>query len=109
VHPRFGVPHRAELAVGVVVAILVSVVDLRGAIGFSSFAVLAYYAVANASALTLRADENRAPRIVPLVGLAGCLVLGFSLPVASMVSGSVVIAIGAAIWVIRHGRRALSP
>jgi hypothetical protein len=36
-------------------------------------------------------------------------VLGFSLPVASMVSGSVVIAIGAAVWVIRHRRRALSP
>jgi APA family basic amino acid/polyamine antiporter len=108
VHPRFGVPHRAEVAVGVVVAILASVVDLRGAIGFSSFAVLAYYAVANASALTLRADENRAPRLIPLAGLAGCLVLGFSLPVASVVAGSMVIAIGAAIWAIRHGRRALS-
>jgi APA family basic amino acid/polyamine antiporter len=30
-----------------------AVVDVRGAIGFSSFAVLLYYAIANASAWTL--------------------------------------------------------
>ncbi|WP_138909998.1 APC family permease, partial [Streptomyces chryseus] len=50
VHPRFQVPHRAELAVGAVVAVVAAVGDVRGAIGFSSFGVLAYYAVANASA-----------------------------------------------------------
>ncbi|MFD8809882.1 APC family permease, partial [Streptomyces sp. NPDC059597] len=53
VHPRFKVPHRAELAVGAVVAVLAAVTDVRGAIGFSSFGVLVYYALANASALTL--------------------------------------------------------
>ena len=58
VHPRFNVPHRAELAVGAVVAVLAGTVDVRGTIGFSSFGVLVYYAVANASALTLRRDEE---------------------------------------------------
>ena len=53
VHSRFGVPHRAEVAVGVVVALLAAVADVRGVIGFSSFAVLVYYAIANASAWTL--------------------------------------------------------
>src|SRR4051794_28449835 len=46
VHPRFKVPHRAELLVGAVVAVLAATVDVRGAIGFSSFGVLAYYAIA---------------------------------------------------------------
>jgi APA family basic amino acid/polyamine antiporter len=100
VHPRFGVPHRAEIAVGVVVAVLVSVVDLRSAIGFSSFAVLVYYAVANASALTLRTR-----RLIPAAGLAGCLVLAFSLPAASVISGSAVIAIGALVWAVRRAIR----
>jgi hypothetical protein len=36
VHPRHRVPHRAELAVAVLVAAAVLAVDLRGAIGFSS-------------------------------------------------------------------------
>jgi APA family basic amino acid/polyamine antiporter len=96
VHPRFGSPHRAEIAVGVVVAVLAAVVDLRGAIGFSSFAVLLYYAIANASALTLRG------KVIPVLGLLGCLVLAFSLPVASVVTGVVVVAVGAAAYALRR-------
>ncbi|WP_101255438.1 APC family permease [Streptomyces barkulensis] len=102
VHPRFGVPHRAELAVGAVVAVVAATGDLRGAIGFSSFGVLAYYAVANASAWTLGPGEGRPPRIVPAVGLAGCVVLAFALPLASVVSGAAVLAAGAASYGVRR-------
>ncbi|WP_367128755.1 APC family permease [Saccharothrix sp. HUAS TT1] len=104
VHPRHGVPHRAEVAVGITVAVLAAVVDLRGAIGFSSFAVLAYYAIANASAWTLRRDEGRPPRAVPAAGLLGCLVLAFTLPVASVLTGAAVLAVGALAWAARRGR-----
>ncbi|GAB3007398.1 APC family permease [Saccharothrix stipae] len=102
VHPRFRVPHHAEIAVGVAVAVLVSVVDLRGAIGFSSFAVLVYYAIANASAWTLRRDEGRPPRIVPATGLLGCLVLAFTLPGSAVLAGGAVLALGAATWFARR-------
>ena len=44
---------------------LVVVTDLRGAIGFSSFCVLAYYAIANASAWTLPPSQRRWPRRSP--------------------------------------------
>ncbi|WP_208401073.1 APC family permease [Amycolatopsis viridis] len=100
VHPRFAVPHRAEVTIGVVVAALVLVTDLRGAIGFSSFAVLTYYAIANASAWTLRKR-----RVVPAVGLAGCVVLAFSLPVASVISGVVVLAVGVVAWFVTSRHR----
>lgn len=63
VHPRYEVPHRIELTIGVAVAILAAFTDIRGAIGFSSFAVLAYYSVTNASALTLVDDESRSPAL----------------------------------------------
>ncbi|GGP50034.1 hypothetical protein GCM10010185_22780 [Saccharothrix coeruleofusca] len=105
IHPRHRVPHHAEIAVGVTVALLASAVDLRGAIGFSSFAVLVYYAVANASAWTLRVDEGRPPRAVPVVGLLGCLLLAATLPTASVLSGAAVLALGAAVWVIRRPHR----
>lgn len=102
VHPRFKVPHRAELAVGAVVAVVAATVDVRDAIGFSSFGVLAYYAVANASAWTLGPGEGRPHRLVPAVGLTGCLALAFALPSASVVSGAaVLVAGGAAYWVRR--------
>jgi basic amino acid/polyamine antiporter, APA family len=97
VHPRFGSPHRAEIAVGLVVAVLAAVVDVRGAIGFSSFAVLAYYAIANASAMTLRG------KVIPVLGLIGCVVLAFSLPVASVLAGAVVVLLGAVAYWARRG------
>ncbi|QES46627.1 amino acid permease [Streptomyces venezuelae] len=106
VHPRFQVPHRAELAVGAVVAVLAATTDVRGAIGFSSFGVLAYYAIANASAWTLTAEEGRPARIVPVLGLAGCLVLAFALPQASVFSGAAVLALGATVYAVR---RTLTP
>jgi len=102
VHPRFKVPHRAELALGVVVAILAAATDVRGAIGFSSFGVLAYYAIANASAWTLTPAEGRPPRIVPIIGAAGCVILAFSLPFTSVLWGAAVILIGAALYGLRR-------
>lgn len=99
VHPRFQVPHRAELAVGAVVAVLAATVDVRGAIGFSSFGVLAYYAVANASAWTL--GSAPAARVVPAVGLLGCMVLAFSLPAVSVAVGAGVLAVGVAAYGVR--------
>ncbi|MFF5264707.1 APC family permease [Actinomadura viridis] len=102
VHPRFAVPHRAELAVGAVVAVLAATADLRGAIGFSSFGVLLYYAVANASAWTLRRDEGRPAPVIPVVGLAGCLLLAATLPVTSVLAGAAVLAAGAAVYLARR-------
>jgi APA family basic amino acid/polyamine antiporter len=98
VHPRFGSPHRAEVVVGVVVAVAAAVVDLRGAIGFSSFAVLLYYAIANASAWTLER------KVIPTVGLAGCLLLAVLLPVSSVLAGAAVVALGAAVYGVRRLR-----
>ncbi|MFF4321233.1 APC family permease [Streptomyces sp. NPDC001568] len=102
VHPRFGVPHRAELAVGAVVALLAATTDVRGAIGFSSFGVLAYYAIANASARTLTPGEGRPNRLVPVIGLAGCAVLGFALPLSSVVAGAAVLSVGAGVYGLRR-------
>lgn len=101
VHPRFGVPHVAELTVGAAVVVLVLVADLRGAIGFSSFGVLLYYLVANWSALTQPAAERLVPRWLSWAGAIGCVVLVVTLPVASIVAGAAVFAVGAAVRGIR--------
>ncbi len=78
VHPPVRGAYRAELAVGVVVALLAATADLRGVIGFSSFAVLVYYLIANASAWTLSAKPWS--RLVAVVGAVGCVVLAAFLP-----------------------------
>lgn len=83
-------------------------VDLRAAIGFSSFTVLTYYAIANASAWTLPAEQRRWPRTLAAAGILGCAALAVTLPIASALSGAGVLAVGAVIWAIRH-RAASAP
>jgi APA family basic amino acid/polyamine antiporter len=94
VHPRFSVPYRAELALGLIVCILIALTDLRGAIGFSSFGVLLYYFIANASAWTQSRRDRRYPRFLSVAGAIGCLVLVIALPLSSIVAGIIVLAIG---------------
>jgi APA family basic amino acid/polyamine antiporter len=96
VHPRFRVPHRAELTLAGVVGVLVLSAELRGVIGFSSFGVLVYYAIANAAAFTQPAEQRRWPRGLNVLGLLGCLVLVVSLPMASVLAGLVMFAVGLA-------------
>ncbi len=98
---RARVPRAAEVAVGVLVLVVVLLADLRGAIGFSSFGVLLYYAVANASAWTLR-REWAPGAVVPVVGLAGCLVLALSLPLPSVLGGAAVVLLGLLALAVRR-------
>uniref|UniRef100_A0A5Q5CDG3 Amino acid/polyamine/organocation transporter, APC superfamily n=1 Tax=Mycobacterium sp. (strain JLS) TaxID=164757 RepID=A0A5Q5CDG3_MYCSJ len=105
VHPRYQVPHHAELALAVVVSVLVLTADLRDVIGFSSFGVLIYYAITNASAFTQPAAQRRWPRWLNVAGLAGCLILTATLPWPSVLAGAAMFAIGlAGRWLI-VGRR----
>lgn len=100
VHPRYSVPHRAELALAVLVAGLVLIGDIRTVIGFSSFGVLLYYFVANLSAFTQTAGDRRYPRFLAVLGALGCAVLAATLPLVSVVAGLGVAAVGLAVSVL---------
>ncbi|XTZ16294.1 APC family permease [Micromonospora echinospora] len=106
VHPRHRVPHRAELAVAAVVILVVLLFDVRGAIGFSSCTVLVYYAITNASALTLAPEPGRKlpVRALAVAGLAGCLLLTVNLPLPSVLAGFGVLALGT-LWYALRPRR----
>jgi len=101
VHRRHRVPHVAGLAAGLVVAGVVAIADVRGAIGFSSVLVLVYYALANASALRLPAGRAGLPRAVAVAGLVGCLAVAAALPPASVLAGAGILMLGFAGWVLR--------
>ncbi|MBQ1023721.1 amino acid permease [Micromonospora sp. C95] len=96
VHPRYRVPHHAEIALAAVVGAVVASVDLRGVIGFSSFGVLVYYAIANVAAFRQPRRERRWPRWLNVLGVAGCLVLVATLPWQSVIAGLVMFGLGLA-------------
>ena len=104
VHPRYHVPDHAELAVAAAVTVLVLTTDLRGAIAFSSFGVLTYYAIANASAWTQRGEWRRWPRALNAIGLVGCVTLVATLPVSAVAAGLTMFAAGLAWRVIIQTR-----
>jgi len=94
VHPRWQVPQHAEIAIAVIVIGIVLVADLRGAIGFSSFGVLLYYLIANASAFRQQGEARRYPKALQVIGALGCLLLVNTLPVPSSLIGLGVVLIG---------------
>ncbi len=101
VHPRFGTPHHAEVTVAVLVSALALTVDLREVIGFSAFGVLLYYLVANAAAFTQDPAHRRYPRALQVGGALGCAVLALAVPLASLLAGAVVLAIGTGYRMLR--------
>jgi APA family basic amino acid/polyamine antiporter len=94
VHPRYRVPHRAEILLGCTVTAVVLITDLRGVIGFSSFAVLTYYAIANVASFTLPSPGCRWRRPLAIAGVAGCALLALTLPLTTVLAGSAVLACG---------------
>ena len=96
IHPQRSLPLRAEITLASVVVALIVVLDVRSAIGVSGVAVLSYYAITNAAALTLSVSERRWPRSIAVVGLVGCLVLVAALPPTAIVTGFIALAVGVA-------------
>jgi len=98
-------PLRAELTVAAVVILLVVVLDLRSAIGLSGVAVLTYYAITNAAALTLRPEQRRWPSAIAAVGLVGCATLVAALPPSVILTGVLTLAVGVLVRVATRSRR----
>lgn len=101
---RRNLPLRAETTVVIVVGVLVSLLGLRSAIALSGTAVLTYYAITNASALTLRPEQRRWPRWIAAAGLVGCLALALALPWRELASGAAVLGVGAIGRLLTAGR-----
>ena len=101
VHPRWKVPHRAEIAIALIVVLIVLFADLRGAIGFSSFGVLLYYLIANAAAFRQSGSARRYPRALQVLGVLGCLVLVNTLPILATLIGTGVVIIGVVYRMLR--------
>lgn len=94
-HER-ALPLRAELTVAAVVIALVLTIDITSSIAISGVAVLTYYAITNAAALTLTREQRRWPRAFAVVGFLGCGVLVAALPPSAMLGGGLVLVAGVA-------------
>ena len=70
-------PYVAVIVVGVLIALLTLIGNVKTTWSFSAFTVLVYYALTNLSAIQMAQSERLYPRLVPWVGLISCLSLAF--------------------------------
>jgi APA family basic amino acid/polyamine antiporter len=74
-NPKFCTPQYSIWVVGVLMALLVLFFDLTGVVAVSTFGALFYYAFTNASALKLKTEKRRYHKLIPIIGLATCIIL----------------------------------
>jgi len=106
IHPGSRVPRVAAVTLGAAIAVLVVFLDVRLAIGVSSFGVLLYYVVANLSALRQSPEHRRTPKAVQVLGAAGCVLLAATLPWTAIAGAAAVITVGVGLRLIRRSRPA---
>lgn len=70
-------PYIAVMVVGVLVALLTLIGNVKTTWSFSAFTVLVYYALTNLSAIRLAKDERLFPTWIPWIGMLACLSLAF--------------------------------
>lgn len=87
-------PYVAVAIIGVGIAALVLIGNVKTTWSFSAFTVLIYYSITNLSALQLKGEERLYPKWIAWVGLAACLFLAFWVEVQIWLVGLGMIALG---------------
>ena len=59
-------------------------------------------AIPLALGITVAVQPGPAGRVVPVVGLMGCAALALALPASSVAAGAATLAVGTALWAVRH-------
>lgn len=90
-------PTAAVVAVGVIIAALVLVGDVRLTWSFSAFTVLVYYSLTNLAALRLPAGKRLYPAWIAGAGLGSCLLLAVFVEPLVLLAGVLALLVGV-VW-----------
>lgn len=99
-------PKNAVIAIGILIALLILIGNIKLTWSLSAFTVLIYYAITNLAALRMSEHERRYPRILALLGLLACLFLAYWVDPSIWIVGLGLIGVGLLWW--RFGKHYLS-
>jgi APA family basic amino acid/polyamine antiporter len=94
VHPRYGVPHRAAVAIGAVTAVVAATGALAAVASSAAFTILIYYGITNLSALKMPREARLFPNWIPFFGFSACALLSVSLSPGTIFTGCLLLAFG---------------
>jgi basic amino acid/polyamine antiporter, APA family len=103
IHDAHKVPHRAVLTMGLLVATLTLLFDLRPLLETSNAFALVWFGITNLATLRLREEQRFYWRSLSWLGLVGCLVFLVTLPIRGLATAGGALLI---LLLIRHFRRA---
>jgi APA family basic amino acid/polyamine antiporter len=106
--PSGSTPSAAVLGVGVIVAALVLVGNVKATWEFSAFTVLVYYSITNLAALRIPRTDRMFPRWMAATGLVACAFLAFWVDPAVWGAGLAMVAAGLVWHAVARRRSAVT-
>lgn len=87
IHNRYRVPHIGILFTGLIILILTLIGSFEFIVRAATFTILLYYSITNIAAIKQPKKDRMYGRLIPVLGLIGCLAMSVSLPANVMISG----------------------
>lgn len=87
IHELYRVPHYGILITGLIIVLLTLMGSFEFIVRAATFTILLYYSITNIAALMQPREDRMYGRLIPVLGLIGCLIMSVSLPLNVMVSG----------------------
>lgn len=94
VHPRFNVPHVGIIITSIIILLLTIAGNFDFIVRAASFTILLYYSITNIAAFKQPGKEQLYGKVIPVLGLIGCLGMSVSLPLSVVVTGVGLLAAG---------------
>ena len=94
IHSRFRVPHVGIIFTGFIILILTLVGSFEFIVRAATFTILLYYSITNIAAIRQPEEDRMYSKIIPILGLIGCLAMSISLPLNVIISGCGLLIVG---------------
>lgn len=102
IHHRYRVPHIGILITGIIILLLTLLGSFEFIVRAATFTILLYYSITNISALKQPKSDRLYGKVVPVLGLIGCLAMSVSLPLNVIISGVGLLLVGFVIRFVFH-------
>lgn len=99
IHKRHRVPHIGIIITAMIILLLTVIGSFDFIVRSATFTILLYYSITNIAAIRQPKSERMYARIIPILGLLGCLVMSFSLPLNVIGSGVGLLVVG---FIVRY-------
>lgn len=102
IHKRYRVPHIGILITGGIILVLTLIGSFEFIVRAATFTILLYYSITNIAAIKQPKNDRMYSRLIPVLGLIGCLAMSVSLPVNVIVLGFGLLLVGFVIRFLVH-------